>query len=86
MIDLDAIEVGAQAYLDEGGEEFGAVRAIDQRDRSLTVYVENARDYAVPLQAVRSAHDGKVVLDAEQLPASMRRAIRRAHQREEPGV
>ena len=86
MVDARSIEVGAQAYLNEGGEEFGAVRAIDPRDGALTVYVENARDYVVPLQAVRTAHDGKVVLDAEQLPASMRRAIRRAHQREEPGA
>lgn len=86
MIETKAIEVGAQAYLNEGGEEFGAVRAIDPRDGSLTVYVENARDYVVPADAVRGAHDGKVVLDAERLPASMRRAIRRAHQREEPGA
>lgn len=86
MIDARSIEVGAQAYLHEGGEEFGAVRAVDPLDGALTIYVENARDYVVPLAAVRSAHDGKVVLDAERLPASMRRAIRRAHQREEPGI
>lgn len=86
MIDARTIEVGAQVYLSEGGEEFGAVRAVDPHDGALTVYVENARDYVVPLDAVRGAHDGKVVLDAEHLPASMRRAIRRAHQREEPGV
>jgi hypothetical protein len=86
MINPGRIEIGSQAFLAEGGEEFGAVRAIDPLDGSLTVYVENARDYVVPLAAVRSAHDGKVVLDAARLPGSMRRAIRRAHQREEPGV
>lgn len=84
---LETIDVGFQAYLDEGGEDFGAVRAVapDGRDE-LVVYVENAGDFIVPLRAIRSAHDGKVVLDGAQLDQRLRDAIAHAHDREEPGL
>ena len=53
---------------------------------ALIVYVENAGDFEVPLSAVQSVHDGKVVLDAKQLDARLRHAIAHAHDREEPGA
>jgi hypothetical protein len=80
------IEIGFQAYLHEGGEEFGAVRAIDAAQKEIVVYVENAGDFAIPAQAVHSVHDGKVVFDGERLPKALRQAIRHAHDREEPGA
>lgn len=86
MANIDTIEIGYQAYLEEGGEEFGAVRAIDSAKRELVIYVENGGDFAVPLTAVHSVHDGKVVFDGGRLPKAMREAIRHAHDREEPGV
>ncbi|MDX2167868.1 MAG: hypothetical protein SF182_12415 [Deltaproteobacteria bacterium] len=85
MIDLDAIHIGDQAYLEEGGEEFGAVRALDPTQQAVIVYVENRGELSMPLRAVRSAHDGKVVFDGSLLPSSVRAAIRHAHDREEPG-
>jgi len=84
---LEAIDIGFQAYLAEGGEDFGAVREVapDGRDE-LIVYVENAGDFIVPLRAIRSAHHGKVVLDGTQLDQRLRDAIAHAHDREEPGL
>jgi len=82
----ETIQIGYQAYLKEGGEEFGAVRAIDAVQKELVVYVENGGDFTVPVHAVHSVHDGKVVLDGDRLPKAMREAIRHAHDREEPGV
>ena len=84
---LKAIEIGFQAYLEEGGEEFGAVRAVAPAERDeIVVYVENAGDFTVPLRAVRCVHDGKVVLDRAQLDQPLLDAIVHAHEREEPGA
>jgi hypothetical protein len=80
------IEIGFQVYLVEGGEEFGAVRGYVPNTNALIIYVENAGDFEVPLEAVHRVHDGKVILDATRLDARLRRAIVHAHDREEPGV
>ena len=75
--------VGYQAFLEEGGQAFGAVRGADPERDALLVYVENAGDFLVPVAAVRSAHDGKVILDHEQLDARLRQAIEHAHDSED---
>jgi hypothetical protein len=80
------IEIGFQVYLVEGGETFGAVRGATPGANTIVVYVENAGDFEVPLAAVRSVHDGKVILDAERLDERLRQAIAHAHDREEPGA
>jgi hypothetical protein len=81
-----AIEIGYQVYLQEGGEEFGAVRDVAPAGRKeIVVYVENAGDFVVPLFAVNSVHDGKVVLNGARLDERLREAIAHAHDREEPG-
>ena len=86
MVKLDSIKVGYQAYLAEGGEEFGAVREVGPEGRrELVIYVENGGDFVVPLAAVRSVHDGKVILDAAKLDQRLRHTIAHAHDREEPG-
>jgi hypothetical protein len=72
--------------LAEGGEEFGAVRGYVPNANGLVVYVENAGDFVVPLEAVRSVHDGKVILDAGRIDKRLRQAIAHAHDREEPGA
>ena len=77
-------EIGDQVFLEEGGEEVGAVRAV--RPANLRIYVENAGDFDVPNEAVRACHDGKVVLDVAQLSESLRDAIEHAHDSEAPGV
>jgi hypothetical protein len=41
----EAIEIGYQAFVSDGGEEFGAVRAVSPNGRpELVIYVENAGD------------------------------------------
>jgi len=74
------VSVGDQVYLEEGGEEIGAVRKV-ARDH-LVIYVEAAGDFVVPGPGVRSAHDGKVVLEPQQLDAQLLEAARAAHERE----
>ena len=55
------VSIGDQLFLEEGGEEIGAVRKV--APDHLVVYVEAAGDFVVPGPWVRAAHDGKVVLD-----------------------
>jgi hypothetical protein len=84
---LRAIDVGSQTYLEEDGEEFGAVREIAPEGRpEIVVYVENGGEFTVPADAVRSAHDGKVVLDRARLGRDLLDAVEHAHDREVPGL
>jgi hypothetical protein len=86
MQQLSHIEIGFQVYAVEGGEEFGAVRGYMPDSNAIVVYVENAGDFMVPLEAVRRVHDGKVILDAGRLDERLSQAIAHAHDREEPGA
>jgi hypothetical protein len=82
----EKIEVGFQAFVSDGGEEFGAVRAVSPGGRSeLVIYVENAGDFAVPLDAIESVHSGKVIFNCSKLDQRLRRAIGHAHDAEKPG-
>jgi hypothetical protein len=63
----EKIEIGFQAYVSDGGEEFGAVRAIGDHRSELVIYVENAGGFAVPFDAVESVHSGKVILNCAKL-------------------
>jgi hypothetical protein len=81
MEGLNNLGVGYQVYVEEGGEEVGAVREI-HRDH-LLVYVENAGDFRVGPDAIRSVHDGKVLLDPSRLDERLREAIAHAHDSEE---
>ncbi len=82
----EKIEVGFQTFVSDGGEEFGAVRAVSPQGRpELVIYVENAGDFAVPLDAVESVHSGKVILNCAKLDLRLRQAIGHAHDAEKPG-
>jgi len=82
----EKIEVGFQTFVSDGGEEFGAVRAVSPQGRpELVIYVENAGDFAVPLDAVESVHSGKVIFKCARLDPSLRQAIGHAHDAEKPG-
>ncbi|MEO6775351.1 MAG: hypothetical protein ABI467_20475 [Kofleriaceae bacterium] len=74
------VSVDDQVFLEEGGEEVGAVRRV-AKDH-LVVYVENNGDFEVPGPAVRAAHDGKVVLDATLLAPEFLKAVDKAHTKE----
>jgi len=75
-----SVEVGFQVYLNEGGEEIGAVRSVAHDH--VVVYVEGAGDFVVSGPAVRSAHDGKLVLDPVKVAPQLLEAARHAHERE----
>jgi hypothetical protein len=75
-----AVEVGYQVYLQEGGDEIGAVRAV--APDHVVVYVEGAGDFIVPGPAVHSAHNGKLVLDPAKVAPALLEAARHAHEHE----
>jgi hypothetical protein len=83
-VDLSAVEVGHQTFLEEGGEEFGAIREVMPEGRPvLMVYIENAGDFIVGAGAIRSVHDGKVVFDRARLDSDILAAIAHAHDEEQ---
>jgi len=83
----EAIEIGYQAFVSDGDEEFGAVRAVSPNGRpELVIYVENAGDFVVPLAAVESVHSQKVILSCAKLERRLRAAIGHAHDAEEPNA
>jgi hypothetical protein len=74
------IEVGYQTFVSDGGEEFGAVRQVAPHGRpELVVYVENAGDFVVPLDAVEVIHSQKVILNCRKLEPRLQEAIGHAH-------
>jgi hypothetical protein len=82
----EPIEIGYQAFISDGGEEFGAVRGVSPDGKALTIYVENAGDFTVPVDAVEAVHSQKVVFSCSKLDRRLRDAIGHAHDAEEPGV
>jgi hypothetical protein len=86
MAQHNHIEIGFQVFAVEGGEEFGAVRGYVPHTNALVIYIENAGDFVVPVEAVDRVHDGKVIVDVERLDTRLREAIAHAHDREEPGI
>ena len=71
------VQVGDQVSLEAGGAAFGAVRGIQRH--GLHIYVENAGDFDIRAEAVKSVHDGKVVLLESRLGPALRTAIAHAH-------
>jgi hypothetical protein len=78
------IEVGFMVFVKEGAEGIGAVRLVN--DHSILVYVENAGEFSVPLSAVTSVHDQKVMLDPIRVDKKLLAAAGHAHDREDPNV
>jgi hypothetical protein len=83
----EPIEVGYQAFVSDGGEEFGAVREVSPNGRpEQVIYVENAGDFVVPISAVEAVHSQKVILDCGKLERRLRQAIGHAHDVEDPNA
>jgi hypothetical protein len=74
------VSVGDHVFLEEGGEEVGAVRRIE-RDH-IVVYIEAAGDFVVKGPEVKAIHHGKVILSPELLDPQLLAAAQQAHERE----
>lgn len=81
---LAQIETGFMAFLAEGREGIGAVRA--KSNNNLVIYVENAGDFLVPASAVRAVHDQKVILDPAVLDKVFLSAVGHTHDGEDPDL
>jgi hypothetical protein len=79
----EKIQVGFQTFVSDGQEEFGAIREISPDGRRLIVYVENAGDFPVPVEAVVSVQSEKVTFDCKKLEPKLRIAIGHAHEGEQ---
>ncbi len=83
----ESIQIGFQVFDHDGGEEVGAVRDVCPAGRlELLVNIENSGDHCIPLDAVVDVHSEKVIVDAKRLARTVREAIARAHDREQPGL
>ena len=78
----ERIREGFDVFLHDGDGNVGAVRQV--RKHELIIYVENAGDFVVPLDAVKDADAEKVILDSGELPAKMLQAIRDREKAEDP--
>jgi hypothetical protein len=78
----ETIKVGFQTFVSDSPEEFGAIREISRDGEQLTVYVENAGDFYVPIGSVVSVQSEKVTFDCKKLDAGLRTAIGHAHDAE----
>jgi len=77
---IERATIGDHVFLEDGGEEIGAVRQIQPKE--LVIYVEGAGDFVVDADAVCAVHYGKVVLDATKLEPRILTAARAAHANE----
>jgi hypothetical protein len=80
---LPRIEVGYQAFATGSEEEFGAVREVRAAERELVVYIEDAGDTRIPLDAVTDVVEGKVIVEVQKLDDRVRKAIAAAHRDED---
>jgi hypothetical protein len=78
------IEIGYQVYLKDGAAEVGAVRDVSAHRKDLLIYIENSGDFAVPFEAISSVHFQKVILNPAKLSPELLKAIRKAHDAEDP--
>jgi hypothetical protein len=81
---METIREGFDVFVHDGDKAFGAVRHVGRHD--ITVYVENAGDFVVPVDAIKEVSDGKVVLACGKLDAGLRKAIGHAHTGEDPRI
>ena len=84
---VQRVEEGYQVFTEDGGDEIGAVREVQPAGKpEIVVYIENFGEIVVPLGAVRSVRDEKVLIDPGKLDSRARNAIAHAHDSERPGL
>lgn len=74
------VAIGDHVFLQEGGEEIGAVRQVEREH--LVIYIEGAGDFTIRSSQVGAAHDSKVVLIASELEPALLAAAQHAHDKE----
>lgn len=77
----EPIHIDQRVFLHDGEVAIGAVRHISKHE--LTIYIENAGDFVVPMSAVMDVHSDKLVLDGRKLDKTLHAAIGRAHASED---
>jgi hypothetical protein len=83
----EQIREGFEVFVSDGAHAFGAVRQVAPHGRpEIMVYVENAGDFLIPLDAVEAVHSQKVIVAPGKLDARLRRAIGHAHAAEDPNI
>ena len=83
MTKLPMIETDYQVFLEDGGDEVGAVRYVAPNGQpEIVVYIENGGEFTVPLSAVSAVHSEKVILNQNLLSHELRKAVGRAHSAE----
>jgi hypothetical protein len=83
----DKIQEGFEVFLSDHDKAFGAVRQVAPGGRQeVVIYVENAGDFNVPLDAVEAVHAQKVILTRDKLDKKLRQAIAHAHDAEDPNI
>ncbi len=83
----DKIQEGFEVFLSDHDKAFGAVRQVAPQGRQeIVVYVENAGDFYISMDAVEGVHAQKVILTRAKLDKKLRQAIAHAHDAEDPDV
>jgi hypothetical protein len=76
------IEEGFDVFLHDGDGNVGAARKV--RPHELVIYIENAGDIIVPMDAVKDAESEKVILDSNKLSPKLLEAIRARENAKDP--
>jgi len=74
------VKIGDQLFQREDGAAFGAVVGIHEHE--LLVEIEGVGQAVLPGASIKAVHDGKLIVDIQQLPAPLRISIQHAHDRE----
>lgn len=83
----EQIREGFEVFVSDADKPFGAVRQVPSRGKGeLLVYVENAGDFTIALDAVTAVHAQKVIVNRDKLDKRLRRAIGHAHDAEDPNI
>jgi len=83
----EPIEEGFEVFVKDRDKPFGGVLKVSPDGRpELLIYVENAGEYTVPLDAVVAVHSEKVIVNVAKLDKRLRAAIGHAHDAEDPNL
>jgi hypothetical protein len=80
----ERIREGFDVFVHDGDKAVGAVRQVHKSE--IVVYVENAGDFVVPVDAISDVHSEKVILNCAKLALPLKRAIGHAHAAEDPKI